>query len=135
MRRLHYLLLFVFFSVFATQCGDKGSTPPPADRAAVIQYTTPSAGATFLNGTALQVKGNVTDNDGIASVKVEIRNAASSTVMYQQNISLSSPTYFDFNFSWTVAGISSVTNAVVRIITTDRYSYQVSKDVSVVLTD
>jgi len=135
MRRSYYIVLLAGLCILNNGCGDKKDTAPPADTAAVIQYTTPSAGATFLNGTTMQVKGNIIDNDGISAVKLEVRNTASNTVMYQQNISTSSVTYFDFNFNWTVAGISSATNATVRVICTDRYSYQVSKDVSVVLTD
>ncbi len=135
MRLLQYILLLTGFSILNTRCGDKNDTPPPADTAAVIQFTSPSAGAIFLNGTTMQVKGNIIDNDGISAVKLEVRNTASNSIMYQQNVSTSGVTYFDFNFNWTVSGISSATNATVRVICTDRYSYQVSKDVNVVLTD
>ena len=135
MRRSYYIFLLAGLCILNNGCGDKKDTPPPADTAAVIQYTTPTTGATFLNGTMMQVKGNIIDNNGLSTVKLEVRNTASNTVMYQQNISTGSVTYFDFNFNWTVTGISTPTNATVRVICTDRYNYQVSKDVSVVLTD
>lgn len=131
-----FLLYFALFfsSVSVISCGDKGDTPPPTDIAGEITYTLPTAGTIYINGSALSVRGNVIDNNGIASVKVEIRNTSTNSVYYQQNNSITgNPTYFDFNFNWTVAGIATTTPATVRITLTDRYSNVVTKEVSVVL--
>jgi hypothetical protein len=131
-RKLIVSLLAITASVFYTSCGDK-DTDPPADIAGQLTLTLPTSGTIFLNGTTLQVRGNAIDNNGLEFVKVEIRNTTTGAILYQQNIATTNVTYYDFAFNWTVTGITSTTNATVKVIATDRYSYQVFKEVAVVL--
>ena len=121
--------------LFCFSCNkDEENTPPP-DMASVITFAAPTAGTIFLNGTQLQVTGTVTDDQALSAVKVEIRNASNGNILYQQNNPTGNVTFYGFTWNWNITGITTQTNAVVKVIATDRYNYQVSKEVAVVLID
>lgn len=113
---------------------DEENTPPP-DMASVITFTAPTAGTIFLNGTQLQVMGTVTDDQALSAVKLEIRNASNGNILFQQNNPTGNVTFYGFTWNWNITGITTQTNAIVKVIATDRYNYQVSKEVAVVLID
>ncbi len=132
-----YPLVFMLTVVFLiTGCSkDNDNNTPPADSPSVITITTPPAGTIFINGSTLQVRGNVTDNNALSSARIEIRNTTSNAILYQQNQSTGNVLYYDLNWNWTVTGITSTVNAMIKITVTDRYNYQVTKEVAVVLVD
>jgi len=121
--------------MFAAGCSKDDDNTTPADSPAVITTTVPAANTTYINGSILQVRGNVTDNNGLSTARVEIKNNATNAILYQQNQSTGNVTYYDLNWDWTVTGITSTVNATVKITVTDRYNNQVTKDIPVTLID
>lgn len=132
--RKGFLLPALLLLLLCCGCNkDEENTPP--DMASVITFTTPTAGTIFLNGTQLQVTGTVTDDQALSAVKVEIRNASNGTILFQQNNPTGNVIFYGFTWNWNITGITAQTNAIVKVIATDRYNYQVSKEVPVVLID
>ncbi|MBL7725003.1 MAG: hypothetical protein JNK27_12690 [Chitinophagaceae bacterium] len=135
MKKLFLLATTLPVFLIMTGCGKDENNDPPADQPANITITEPTAGVTYINGSTIMVRGNVTDNNVLASARIEIKNNSTNAVMYQQNQSTGNVTYFDLNWNWTVAGISSTVNATIKIIVTDKAGYQASKEIAIVLTD
>lgn len=133
--RASFLYSITVITMFAAGCSKDDDNTTPADSPAVITTTVPAANTTYINGSILQVRGNVTDNNGLSTARVEIKNNATNAILYQQNQSTGNVTYYDLNWDWTVTGITSATNAMVKITVTDRYNNQVTKDIPVILID
>jgi hypothetical protein len=129
-----FTIIAAFISL-ASGCSKNDNNSTPADSPAIITTTSPAPNTTYINGSVLQIRGNVTDNNGLKTAKVEIKNNANSSILYQQNQSTGNVTYFDLNWDWTLTGITTLVNATVRITITDRYNNQVTKDIPVVLID
>ncbi len=134
MRNTFCLLAIIALVPALNGCGNDEDTRPP-DTPSVINIETPIAGTIFLNGTNLQVKGDVADDNALEFVRLEIKNSSSGQVYYQQNNATGNVLFHNFLWNWTVTGISSSTNVTVKVTAVDRYDYQVSKEVNVVLTD
>ncbi len=136
MKKIFHLLIILTATLVMIGCGkDNNNNTPPADSPSIITITTPPAGTIFINGSTLQVRGNVTDNNALSNARIEIRNTTTNAILYQQNQSTGNVLYYDLNWNWTVTGITSTVNAMIRITVTDRYNYQVTKEVAVVLVD
>ena len=136
MKKIFPLLTILTATLVMTGCGkDNNNNTPPADSPSVITITTPPAGTIFINGSTTQARGNVTDNNARSHHSIEIKNTTTPAILYQQNQSTGNVLYYDLNWNWTVTGITSTVNAMIRITVTDRYNYQVTKEVAVVLVD
>jgi hypothetical protein len=133
--RILFLSAIAAIVFFSAGCSKDDDNNTPADSPGVITITTPAANTTYINGSILQVRGNVTDNNALSTARVEIKNNATNAILYQQNQSTGNVTYYGLNWDWTVTGITSATNATVKITVTDRYNNQVTKDIPVVLID
>lgn len=133
--RLSFLSIIAAIAIFSSGCSKDDDNNTPADSPAVITTTLPASNTTYINGSILQVRGNVTDNNGLSTARVEIRNNATNAILYQQSQSTGNVSYYDLNWDWTVTGITSATNATVKITVTDRYNNQVTKDIPVILVD
>jgi hypothetical protein len=133
MRKQLTIISMLALILFVNCSKDDNNAPP--DTPSVINIDSPTAGTIFINGTGLEVSGDVADDNALSSVKVEIRNSSTGAVMYQQNNATGNVLFHNFLWNWTVSGISTTTNAIVKIIATDRYNYQVSKEVAIVLVD
>lgn len=133
--RLSFLSIIAAIAIFSSGCSKDDDNNTPADSPAVITTTLPASNTTYINGSILQVRGNVTDNNGLSTARVEIKNNATNAILYQQNQSTGNVSYYDLNWDWTVTGITSATNATVKITVTDRYNNQVTKDIPVILVD
>ena len=134
MRNTTLTILLLITTIGLVNCGKDEDEKPP-DTPSVINITTPTAGTIVLNGTGLQITGDVADDNALETVRAEVRNSTTNTVMYQQNNTTGNVLFYNYQFNWTVAGVSTTTNAVVKITATDRYGYQVSKEVAIVLID
>ncbi len=128
---LPVLLITAFASIHC----NKDDDGPPADSPSIIQVTQPTSGTIYLNGTNLDIQGTIEDANGLTTVKVEVRKAANNESLYEQSLSAGGVTFYNLDRDWTITGITSATNAKVKIIATDRYSYQVTKEVNIVLSD
>lgn len=133
--RASFLFTLTAICIFAAGCSKDDNNTTPADSPALITTTLPAVNTTYFNGSILQVRGNVTDNNGLSTARVEIKNNTTNAILFQQNKSTGNVTYYDLNWDWTVTGITSATNATVKITVTDRYNNQVTKDIQVILID
>jgi hypothetical protein len=121
MRKRFYLLLLAIPVICLTNCG-KDDDPPP-DSPSVININTPTPGTVLLNGTQMQITGDVAVNNAL------------ETVLFQQNNTTGNVLFHIFQWNWNITGINTTTNATVKVTSTDRYGYQVSEEVAVVLVD
>jgi hypothetical protein len=129
-KMLPLITLFLFF----LSCNDKNNTPPP-DTASDITITQPATGLTFLNGSVIQVRGVIIDNNGISAAKIEIRNKTTGALYFGQQTPTPYVTYYNFSWDWTVTGITAVTPAVIKITCIDKYNYEVSEEIDINLSN
>lgn len=113
----------------------KKETAKEPDVASQITIAAPIAGAIFLNGTALQIRGNATDDNVLASVNCTVRNSSSNAILYNRTLTTGNVGFFDFAQDWTITGITSLTPAKLIVTTTDKVGYTASKEVEFQLID
>ena len=138
MARFRFFSLFIFISFISLTCSksssnDNNNNTPPADSPSDIQIDYPGTGVTYTNGFNLVVSGTITDNNTVATAKVEIKNKTTGAVLYQQTSSAGNVYLYRFSWNWTVSGILVTTPATVKITSTDFYNYQVSKEINITL--
>jgi hypothetical protein len=129
-RSLLFLLIIAFL---AFNCSKKGSTATPADSPSVITINAPVTGVFVTNGSSLNISGDMTDNNALVSTKVEIKNKNTGTVYNTQSANTGNVTFYHFSWNWTVTGITTLTPAVVRVTSKDRYGYEVFSEVEITL--
>lgn len=127
-------LAVALFLIFAGCKKDSNNNNNTVDSPSVIQLTTPTASTILLNGTTLQVRGNITDVNGLSSAKLEIKNST-GTILYQVNTPTGSVTYFNLNWDWLITGITTLTPATLTVTATDYNSKQISKQINITLID
>ena len=138
MRKISFIAIFFSFLLISAGCkkdssgGGGGGTT--SDSPSIIQITTPASGGIYFNGATLQVRGNITDINGLTSAKLEIKNSG-GTVLYQSNTLTGSVTYFNLLWDWTVSGIVGSVPATVVVTATDYNSKVITKSVDITLTD
>jgi hypothetical protein len=126
-------LFILMLSLSLTACEKDNDKEP--DVPAAITIVNPIAGTIFLNGTALQIRGNATDNNVLASVQCTVRNTTSNATLYSRTINTGNVGFFDFGQDWTITGITGPTPARLIITTTDKVGYTATKEVDIQLTD
>ncbi|MEI2737586.1 MAG: hypothetical protein V9F01_02235 [Chitinophagaceae bacterium] len=131
MKNIIAIPLFTFLIV---ACGkDADNSTPPANIPGIINITSPSSLAIYLNGTVLKVEGDMTDNNGLAIARVEIRNKTTNAILFQQSSNTGAVSFYRFLWNWTISGITTTTVATVKVIARDKYSNEVTKEVDVTL--
>ena len=135
MKKIVCFTSLVFFLFILLSCGKKssGGTNPPADTPSDIQIDFPRTGVIYTNGFALAISGTVIDNNNLVTVKAEVKNKTSGATLYEQSASTGTVSFYRFQWSWTITGITVTTPATVRITATDKLNNQVSKDVDITL--
>jgi len=126
----YYLPVLIIFVLISVGCGKKDDAPPP-DSPSVITITEPLAGGIYQNGTILQIRGSISDDNSLSNAKVEIKNKNTGVVYFQQNNPTSNVIFYHLMWNWTISGITGPTLASLKITSTDRYSYQVIKEVDI----
>lgn len=111
----------------------KNSTSTPADTLSDIQVDFPTTGTIYINGSTLTVSGTITDTDNLSSAKVEIKNKSTGVVLNQQSSTTGTVSFYRFQWGWMVSGITVSTPATVKITSTDKLGYVVSKQIDVTL--
>jgi hypothetical protein len=136
MKKLHLLIQGIALLLFISACkkDSNNNNNNTSDSPSIIQITSPAANAIYFNGAVLQVRGNITDINGLSSARLEIKNSG-GTVLYQVNTLTGSVTYFNLNWDWTVTGIVGTVPATIVITATDFNSKVISKSVDITLTD
>lgn len=122
-------LLFILISCKK----DSTTTPPGPNVASVINITTPGIGVIYTNGSTLKIEGDVTDNNGLATVRVEVKNKTTNAILFQQSSTAGNATFYRFLWNWVVTGITTITPATVKITAKDLQSNEVSKEVDISL--
>ena len=135
MPRLSLLSLFFMAVCTSISCKKSSNTTPPADAPSDIQITSPFPGTIVLNGTTLSVEGTITDDNVLSSAKVEIRNKNTGAVLFQQSSLTGNVQFYRFLWSWMVTGIVSPIPATIKVTAKDKYSYEVFKEVDIMLVD
>ncbi|HEY6062925.1 MAG TPA: hypothetical protein VIV35_04920 [Chitinophagaceae bacterium] len=136
MARSRFFILFIFVAFISLTCSKKSSNnsnPPPADSPSVFQIDFPHTGVTYTNGFNLVVSGTITDNNIVATAKVEIKNKTTGAILYQQTTSAGNVFLYRFSWNWIVTGITGPTPATVKITSTDFYNYQASGEIDITL--
>lgn len=127
-------ILFVGLLVFLVAC-KKDNNNTPADKPAIIDITKPSTGVSYTNGTALPIEGLIIDDNGLSQARLEIRNKATGTLLNQQSSATGNFNYYNFQWTWTVTGMTATIQAIVKVISKDRYGYEASKELEITLTN
>lgn len=136
MRRMRLSVILISAVLFSAGCKKDSSSNNnnTADSPSVITFSSPSSVAIYPNGTTLQVRGTITDINGLKSAAVEITNP-SGTVLYQANTLTGSVTFYNMIWDWPVSGIVGNVSATVKVTATDYNSKTVSNVMSVHLSD
>jgi hypothetical protein len=130
MQKICWILCLTVGLVSCTKDSDK-----EPDVAAQITITNPTAGTIFLNGSTLQIRGNATDDNVLASVTCTVRNKTTNAVLYNRTLTTGNVGFFDFSQNWTITGITTLTPAQLIVTTTDKIGYTASKEVEFQLID
>ncbi len=128
------LLIPLLIILSCNSCKKNSSAPPSGpDVASIITITVPASGVIYPNGSTLRVDGTATDDNGLSTVRIEIKNKATGVLLYQQQSAAGSTTFYRFVWNWVVNGITSPTVATVRVIAKDLKLNEISKLVEVTL--
>lgn len=126
------LILVTFFSILMfTNCKKNNSPEPDVPGEITITYPTPLV--IFINGSVLKVEGEMTDNNVLSLARVEIRNKTTNAILFQQSNTTGNVGYFFFQWNWTVTGITSTTQAIIKVFAKDKLSNEVSKEIEITL--
>lgn len=130
------LLIITAFSIVLLAGCSKNSTDNnnSADIPSIIQITSPTPAAIYFNGSTLQVRGSISDPNGLNSAKLVIK-ANTGMQLYQAETSTGSVTYYNLNWDWPITGITTSTPITLTVTAKDYNSKLISKDVSLTLTD
>ena len=96
-------LYLISLSLFFAAC--KKDNAKETDVPAVITLNAPIAGTIILNGTSLQIRGNATDDNVLASINCTVRNTNTNAVLYSRTLTTGNVGFFDFSQDWNVTGI------------------------------
>ena len=75
----------------------------------------------------------MTDNNGLSTARVEIRNKTTTALLYQQSSTTGSVSFYRFLWNWTITGITTTTIATVKIVARDKQSKEISREIDVTL--
>ncbi|HYC40194.1 MAG TPA: hypothetical protein VEB63_06870 [Chitinophagaceae bacterium] len=128
-------LFAVLSLVVLLACKKDDNGNPPPDTPSTISMTLPTANGHYPNATPLNVRGSITDQDLLKSARVEIKNKANGTMYFSQTAAVANLPQFNFDWSWTVTGMTGIVTATVKVTATDRYDRQTTREVDVFLED
>lgn len=132
MMKKSVLTAILFIALCSFNCKKNNNTPEP-DVAGTILITSPSPATIYDNGFVLKTEGEMSDNNVLASAKVEIRNKTTGAILFQQTSTTGNVGFYRFLWNWTVTGITTTITATVKVIAIDKLSNQVFKEVDVTL--
>ena len=127
--RLPGITMLLFIAVLSLNCNKKDSTP--TDISPIFNIIDPIPNATYQNGDNLRTQGDMTDNNGLTTAKVEIRNKTTGAIIFQQSTPTGNETFFRFNWNYPVTGITVDFIATVRVICVDKLGNQVFSEIDV----
>lgn len=128
------IFLFAFIACISVGCDKGGDDNQQQDSPSTIQITSPATGTLYINGGVLEIRGVVTDNNGLKSVKYEIKNSSGGT-LYQTEILTGSVAYYAMNTDWTITGITAPTPCTFTVTAKDFNEKLISRTTNITLTD
>jgi hypothetical protein len=129
------LAALLLITVGFIACKKTSTTTPQTDKPGTIDITSPAASTTYDNGLVLKTEGAMNDENGLTSAKLEIRNKATSAILFQQTTTTGNITLYHFLWNWTVSGMTAPITATVRVTAIDKLSNQVFQEVDIILTN
>jgi|CXWL01.1.fsa_nt_gi hypothetical protein len=133
--RVTGLSILLFITLAGLNCKKDSNNNPTPDVPGIITITTPVAGTIYDNGFSLRTEGEMSDDNGLGSAKVEVRNKTTGAILFQQTSTPGNVTFYRFTWNWTVAGITAPITATVKVTAIDKQSNQVFKEVDVTLSN
>ncbi|MFM7671785.1 MAG: hypothetical protein ACKO6Q_04255 [Bacteroidota bacterium] len=130
---MRHSIFAISLTILLTAC--KKDSSKEADVAAQITLSNPTSNTLYLNGSPLQIRGNATDDNVLASVNCTIRNKNTNAVLYSRTLTTGNVGFFDFSQDWTIIGITALTPAQLIVTTTDKVGYTATKQVDFQLID
>ena len=127
----NYFTVFLFTLLIAGCTKNKTATEPDIPGTATI--TSLSTIAIYLNGTDLKIAGTMTDNNVLASARVEVKNKTSNAILFQQNTPTGNVTYFAFDWTWRITGVTSSIIVIVKVVAIDKLGNETSKEMEIKL--
>lgn len=126
------LPLFAIFA-FSAGCKKSSSTTPPTNVASVIQVDNPRTGLICPNGSPININGTMSDDNGLSTAKVEVKNKTTNTTLYQATVNTGNTTYYRFSWSYTLTGITTYSPGSVKVTAKDQLGNEVSSEVDIFL--
>lgn len=133
--RVTGLSILLFITLAGLNCKKDSNNNLAPDIPGTITITLPVTGTIYDNGFSLRTEGEMSDDNGLGSAKVEVRNKTTGAILFQQTSTPGNVTFYRFAWSWTVTGITSPITATVKVIAIDKLSNQVIKEVDVTLSN
>ena len=135
MKNTFFLLLAAFAFLGFSGCSkSNNNNNNSSDISSIIQITSPTPASIYINGSTLQVRGNISDPNGLSSAKLVVK-ANTGMLLYQTETPTGSVTYYNLNWDWPITGITTSTPVTLTVTAKDYNSKLISKDVSFTLTD
>lgn len=125
--RLTYFILSVVLFTGIVGC-KKDDKPTEPESPSVITIRSPSASVLYVNGSTMSIEGDISDNNVLNSARVEIRNKATSAVLFQQTSTTGNVGFYMFQWNWAITGITSATTVTVKVIAKDKLGNEVFKE-------
>ena len=126
-----FLSLSALLILAITGCEKDGSSEPEVP--STITITSPSPSAIYINGAVLKVEGEMSDNNVLATARVEIRNKTTGAILFQQSTSTGNVGFYRFLWNWTVTGVTAPFTATVKVVAKDKLNNEVFKEMDVQL--
>ena len=133
MQKKHVIAVLFIVLVFVNCKKDEDNQP--TDTQAAFLINAPVANTHYPNTTPLYVRGIMHDPDILKNARVEIKNKNTGTVYFTQTISTGSVPQYNFDFNWTVSGMTGLVTATVRITAIDQFDRETSRAIDVFLED
>ncbi|MBK6935516.1 MAG: hypothetical protein IPH18_00455 [Chitinophagaceae bacterium] len=128
------VLLISFVTLLSGCSKNSSSNNNSSDISSIIQITSPTPASIYFNGSTLQVRGNISDPNGLNSAKLVIK-ANTGVLLYQTESPTGNVTYYNLNWDWPITGITTSTPVTLTVTAKDYNSKLISKDVSLTLID
>lgn len=132
MKRIFFLPVLAG-AVFILNSCKKDSSSPPANVASVITVDNPTTGLICPNGSPININGTISDDNGLSTAKVEVKNKSTNVTLYQATINTGNTTFYRFTWSYTLTGNTSYVPGSVKVTAKDQLGNEVSKEVDIFL--
>jgi hypothetical protein len=129
------VLFFIAANCLGCKKNSTTSNTTPADKPGNINITAPVSGTIYDNNFTLITAGDMSDDNVLTSAKVEVRNKITGAILFQQTTSTGNVTFYRFQWSWIVTGITAPFTATVKVTATDSQSNQTIKEVDIILSN